>query len=291
MISKIILSLFSVILLLQVSQAYGDEELLPIITLNYTSGNVIDLDESPQMIRAEIQIQNYSPADGYHYMEITRMSNEEIVKNTEIFPKPIAGAEDNLWAVQILHYIEPDVDEETLLGEYILRVYSEYGSAENASTFSIIKSSMPVTVTQNEVDELIISDEYYDDLEDQLETFCDMTDEERLDFFDENPDVDEFNEEIVSICEMEDESNREDALDDSIDTIISELRDNSEDLVEDNIEDLVEDNVEDTVESEKIPSWVHDIFVWYADETISEDELLDAIEYLISEGTITLNSN
>ncbi len=142
---------------------------------------------------------------------------------------------------------------------------------------------MPVTVTQNEVDELITSDEYYDDLEDQLETFCDMTDEEQLDFFSENPYVDEFNEEIVSICEMEDESNREDALDDSIDTIISELRDNSE--------DLVEDNAEDTVESDKIPSWVHDIFVWYADETISEDELLGAIEYLISEGSITINSN
>ncbi len=252
--------------------------------MNYTSGNVIDLDESPQMIRAEIQIQNYNPQDGYHYMEITRMSDEEIVKNTEIFPKVVAGAAvDNLFGVQILHYIEPDVDEETLLGEYILRIYSEYGSAENASTFSIIKSSMPVTVTQNEVDELITSDEYYDDLEDQLETFCDMTDEEQLDFFSENPYVDEFNEEIVSICEMEDESNREDALDDSIDTIISELRDNSE--------DLVEDNAEDTVESDKIPSWVHDIFVWYADETISEDELLGAIEYLISEGSITINSN
>ena len=288
MISKIILSLFSVILLLQASQAYGDEELLPIITMNYTSGNVIDLDESPQMIRAEIQIQNYNPQHGYHYMEITGVSDEEIVKNTEIFPKAIAGAAvDDLFGVQILHYIEPDVDEETLLGEYILRIYSEYGSAENASTFSIIKSSIPVTVTPNEVDESITSDEYYDDLEDQLETFCDMTDEERLDFFDENPDVDEFNEEIISICEMEDESDREDARDDSIDTIISELRDNSEDLVEDSIEDTIED----TIESEKIPSWVHDIFVWYADETISEDELLDTIEYLISEGTITLNSN
>ena len=227
MISKIILSLFSVILLLQAHQVYGDEELLPIITINFVSGNVIDLDESPQMIRAEIQIQNYNPQHGYHFMEVTRVSDEEIVKTTEIFPKSIDGAEDNLFAVQILHYIEPGVAEEILLGEYILRIYSEYGSAENASTFSIIKSSMPVTITQNEVDELITSDEYYDDLEDQLETFCDMTDEERLDFFDENPNVDEFNEEIVSICEMEDESDREDALDDSIDTIISELRDNS----------------------------------------------------------------
>jgi len=45
------------------------------------------------------------------------------------------------------------------------------------------------------------------------------------------------------------------------------------------------------VESDKIPSWVHDIFVWYADETISENELLAALEYLISQGTINVNSN
>ncbi len=63
MISKIVFGLLSVIILFQAHQVYADEE-LPIITLNFTSGNIIDLDESPQMIRANVQIHNYNPQDG-----------------------------------------------------------------------------------------------------------------------------------------------------------------------------------------------------------------------------------
>ena len=136
---------------------------------------------------------------------------------------------------------------------------------------------MPVILTQNEVEEsetpeeLLssneseISEEYYDNLESQLENFCNLTDEEQFDFFSENSDIIDFNEEFVTICEIEDESEREYTLDDSIDGLISELRDDAE------------KNVEPT----KIPSWVHDVFVWYAEESISENELL--LEKLLSD--------
>jgi len=292
LISKIILGLLSVIILFQAHQVYGAEE-LPIITLNFTSGNIIDLDKSPQMIRAEIKIQNYNPQDGYTFMQVSRVSDGEIVKESEIFPKVLGGVDDDLWGVQILHYLEPGQNDEILIGDYLLRIYSEYGSSEDILTFSIIRSSMPATVTQNSVEESITSDEseipdelvtldesatldeYYDDLEEQLENFCSLTDEEQFDFFSENPDMIKFDKELVPICEIEDEFEREDTLDDSIDAIILELR----------------DNVEDSVESPKIPSWVHDVFVWYADETISENELLAALEYLISQGTININSD
>ncbi len=106
MISKIILGSLSVIILFQAHQVYGDEE-LPIITIDFVSGNMIDLDESPQMIRADILIQNYNPQDGYTYMEVTRVSDGEIIKDTEILPKAISGEEDNLFLVKILHYVEP----------------------------------------------------------------------------------------------------------------------------------------------------------------------------------------
>ena len=275
-----------VIILFQAHQVYGAEE-LPIITIDFISGNIIDLDESPQMVRADIKIQNYNPQHGYHFMEVSRVSDGEIIKDTEILPRFLGGSDDSLYGVQILHYIEPGVNETNLIGDYILRVYSEYGPSESVSTFSIIKSSMPVTVIQNAVDEsetleelvtpdeIVTPEEYYDDLEDQLENFCYMTDEEQLDFFSENPDMIEYDEELVTICEIEDEAEREDTLDDSIDVMILEIR----------------DDVEDSVESTKIPSWVHDIFVWYADETISENELLAALEYLIAQGTINVNSN
>jgi len=298
LISKIILGFLSVILLFQANQVYGDED-LPIITIDFVSGNIIDLDESPQMIRADIKIQNYNPQDGYHFMEVTRVSDGEIVKDTEILPRYIGGTDDTLFGVQILHYIEPGANETNLIGDYVLRIYSEYGISESVETFSIIKSSMPVIVTQNEVnesettEELLTSDEsetpedsltsdesetleeYYDNLEEQLENFCNLSDGEQFDFFSENPDVIDFDEKLVTVCEIEDESEREDTLDDSIDVLISELR----------------DDVEDSIESSKIPSWVHDIFVWYAEESISENELLASLEYLISQGIINVNLN
>ena len=40
---------------------------------------------------------------------------------------------------------------------------------------------------------------------------------------------------------------------------------------------------------QKVPNWVRNIFVWYASEQISEDELLHAIKYLVNQGIINLN--
>ncbi len=286
MISKILLGLLSIIILFQAHQVYADEE-LPIITINFVSGNIIDLDESPQMVRADIKIQNYNPQHGYHFMEVTRISDGEIMKDTEILPRFLGGADDSLYGVQILHYVEPGTNVTNMIGDYVLRIYSEYGPSESVETFSIIKSSMPVNVIQNAVEEsetpeeLVTPDEsetpeeYYDFLENQLENFCSMTDEEQFDFFSENPDVIDFDEELVTVCEIEDEAEREDTLDDFIDVLISELR----------------DDVEDSVESPKIPSWVHDIFVWYAEESISENELLASLEYLITEGILNVDFN
>jgi hypothetical protein len=221
--SKIIFGLLSIIILFQAHQVYADEE-LPIITIDFVSGTIIDLDESPQMIRAEIQIQNYNPQDGYHFMEVTRVSDGEIIKDTEILPRYIGGDDDNLFGVQILHYIEPGADETNMIGDYVLRIYSEYGPSESVSTFSIIKSSMPVIVTQNVVEE---------------------------------------SEELVTPEEL---------------TIPDEII-------------TPDEEVEDIVESAKIPSWVHDIFVWYAEESISENELLASLEYLITEGILNVDFN
>ena len=203
MISKVILGLFSIIVLFQVNSIYGLEE-LPIITIEFISGNTIDLDKNPQMIRASIQIQNYDPQHGYHFMEISRLSDGEIIKTTEILPKAI---DDDLFEVQILHYLEPGDVETNLIGDYRMRIFSEFGPTEAVSTFSLIQSSKPVIVTQN---------------------------------------IEE-SETEVELLEIE------------------------------------------TSEQSKIPTWVHDIFVWYAEESISENDLLSAIEYLISEEIIDVD--
>jgi hypothetical protein len=215
LISKIILGLFSIIMLFPINSIYGLEE-LPIITIDFTSGNIIDLDKNSQMIRAAILIQNYDPQHGYHFMEISRLSDGEIIKTTEIFPKVI---DDNLFGVQILHYLEPGDVETNIVGDYGMRIFSESGPTETVSTFSIIQSSKPAVVTQNI--------EESESLESETE---------------------------VELLESETES--------------LEIK---------------------TLEQSKIPEWVHDIFVWYAEETISENDLLSAIEYLISEEIIDVD--
>jgi len=207
-------------MLFQANQVYGDEE-LPIITINFVSGNEIDLDDGSQMIRATIQIQNYDPQDGYHFMQVIRLSDGEIIKNEEISPRVIGGGvDDNLWQVEVLHYLEPGENTIDLIGDYGLRIYSEYGPSETVSTFSIIKSSMPITIIPNTVEELVTSNSTSD------------------------------------------------------------------------VEDIEKLEIENSVQPEsKIPSWVHDIFVWYADEIISENELLTALEYLITQEIIVVNPN
>ena len=40
---------------------------------------------------------------------------------------------------------------------------------------------------------------------------------------------------------------------------------------------------------QKVPDWVRNIFIWYAEEQISEDELLNAIKFLVNQRIINLN--
>ena len=42
-------------------------------------------------------------------------------------------------------------------------------------------------------------------------------------------------------------------------------------------------------EESKIPDWVRNVFVWYAEDTISEKELLQALQFLINEKIIIVN--
>lgn len=141
MISEKFVIFFSLILLIPIGTGFANEE-FPIILINFVSGDVIDLDENPQMIRAEIE--NYDPQDGYHFMQIIRLSDGEIIKDTEIIPKAIEG---DLYGAQVLHYVEQVEDESEPIGDYGFRIYSEYGTSESVSTFSIIKSSMPIVAS------------------------------------------------------------------------------------------------------------------------------------------------
>jgi hypothetical protein len=57
--------------------------------------------------------------------------------------------------------------------------------------------------------------------------------------------------------------------------------------------DLVDEDTNITQNSsvnqtQKIPSWAKNIFIWYGQDKISEDELLTAIEFLVNDGLIKI---
>ncbi|MFZ8908951.1 MAG: hypothetical protein ACO2YR_08550, partial [Nitrosopumilaceae archaeon] len=42
-------------------------------------------------------------------------------------------------------------------------------------------------------------------------------------------------------------------------------------------------------EKQKIPEWVRNIFVWYGESQVSENELLNAIKFLVQQKIIQLD--
>ena len=197
-----------------ISNSAMGEDSIPIIDIVLLDGNIIDLDSGVQYFRANVDIENYNPSDGYHFMKVTRLSDNEVIKNTEILPKK--NDEDN-YSVKILHYIDTTLPDEELLGDYELEIYSEFGTISAGTQFSIIKSSLP-QISTNSTGEVL-----------PVET---------------NDDTIEF----------------EGSTDDSL------------------------------VEESQIPDWVRNIFVWYADGTITETDLLSALEFLINQSIIDVKN-
>ena len=66
-----------------------------------------------------------------------------------------------------------------------------------------------------------------------------------------------------------------------IGTVTFEVVENLAEITE-GIETVTEKNIE------KIPSWVREIFIWYAAEQITESDLLGAIQFLVQQGIIEL---
>lgn len=143
-------------------------------------------------------------------MKVTRISDGEVIKHSEIQPKI---GPDDVWSVQIMHYIDTTLVDDEILGDYELEISSEFGSVSAGTQFSIIRSSLPQIATNS----------------------------------------------TNEILEVTEESNEETE-------IAEELQ-------------LIE-------EESQIPDWVRNIFIWYAEGTITETDLLSALEYLINQGIL-----
>ena len=195
--------------ILFVNVVYAEDE-FPIISIDLINGNTIDLDDGSQFVRADISIENYDPRDGYHFMKVTRISDGEVIKHSEIQPKI---GPDDVWSVQIMHYIDTTLVDDEILGDYELEISSEFGTVSAGTQFSIIRSSLPQIATNS-------------------------------------------TNEILAVTEGSNEETE----------IAEEL-------------ELIE-------EESQIPDWVRNIFIWYAEGTITETDLLSALEYLINQGIL-----
>jgi len=71
---------------------------------------------------------------------------------------------------------------------------------------------------------------------------------------------------------------------------LSEIQQESEstsETVSDSVE--VSELVTGDSDQPKIPEWIKDVFVWYGQDLITEDELISALQFLISEGILDVS--
>jgi hypothetical protein len=185
-----------------------------IITVQMNGPSTFYLNESNQIIRATVEIQNYTPSDGIYFMKVTHLPTQRVMKDFDIYPKPSGNS---LWSVQIAYpFLESDIKigSQTFLGEFEIHIRTEFGSQTASTTFSIFEYTYgPESIP-----------------------------------------------EITSTPELEP-------------TLEPEPTPQSEPA---------------NSTTNKIPEWVKDIFLWYSQDQISEDEIISAIQYLVNEGIIKL---
>ncbi len=111
-----------------------------VVTVQMDGPSTFYSSEPNQIIRATVEIQNYTPSDGIYFLKITHLPTKIIIKDSELFPRPAAN---DLWVAPIAFpFLESDikVGEQTLFGEYKIDISAEYGSQTASTKFSIFES-------------------------------------------------------------------------------------------------------------------------------------------------------
>ena len=110
-----------------------------IITVQMNGPSTFYLDQSNQIIRATVEIQNYTPSDGIYFMKVTHLPTQRVMKNFDIYPKPSGNS---LWSVQIAYpFLESDIKiaDQAFLGEFEIHIRTEFGSQTASTTISIFE--------------------------------------------------------------------------------------------------------------------------------------------------------
>ena len=112
----------------------------PLITVQMTGPSTFYLDSPTNIIRASVEIQNYTPSDGRYYMGIIHLPTQKILKVSEIYPK---ASKNDLHSVAIAYPIlESNIKfrGQEFFGEFEILIKTEFGSQTASTKFSIFES-------------------------------------------------------------------------------------------------------------------------------------------------------
>jgi len=112
-----------------------------IITVKIQGDSIFYLDNQNQIIRAIVEIQNYTASDGQYLVKITHLSSQKVLKDFVINPRSF---DEDLWIAQMSYPIQESdikIGDQTLFGEYQIKVTSEFGRQTGSISFFILESS------------------------------------------------------------------------------------------------------------------------------------------------------
>lgn len=130
------------IMLVSINSAYANEDTS--VSIKFIGDNFLDIKDDNRLVRADIEIENFDPQDGYYFMKIINLFTGEVIKNSEIQPK---YREEGLWGMQTSYLVDDTVED--IVGEYEIQIYTEFGTATTSTTFSVIDSSKNPLVTES----------------------------------------------------------------------------------------------------------------------------------------------
>ena len=108
-----------------------------VITIEMDGDSKFYSSESNQIIRAIVNIQNYTPSDGLYFMEITHLPTQITLKDSEIYPKPSGN---DLWTAHISYpFLVSDIEigDQKLFGEFEIHISTQKGSQTANTSFFI----------------------------------------------------------------------------------------------------------------------------------------------------------
>jgi len=260
------------------------------------------LGESNQIIRASVEIQNYTPSDGEYFMKVTHLSTNKVLKDSEIYPKPSGN---DLWSVQIAYpFLESDikVGDQTLFGEFEIHIRTEFGSQTASTKFSILESKND-SIPQVETSKVIVISPTQLKFENGeiLQFYGNVIPNENVEVILKDPLGVEKVSDIFTIdkhgaFQFKYHTNPDEDKEGTWTLIVTQGKHKESIFVGlgefpsiPKYEPTESPTHSEPVPEPKIPDWIKNTMQWFLDGVVSEDEMIAAIQFLVKEGIIKLD--